>query len=300
MLGYVCVNETLKPKGFKTCRLKSVQSKGIDYLRDIGVENVKLLKEILKWNISHKIYMFRVISDIIPLATHPDILAQYDWRWYEDGELLKLFSEVKDLCSEYQMRLSMHPDQFTVINSNNAKTVKNSIAYLDYHAKILEAIGGQDMILHVGGVYNNKDLAMQRFINVYKELDDKIKGYLRLENDDRSYSISDVLYISEATGVPICYDYHHNRCLSDDPIDKQVMAAIVDSWKGRKPKMHMSSGSSHPRDRKHHDYISKEDGESLYAFLEGWDMDIMVEAKRKEKATLRLMDQFKDLGGEYV
>ena len=300
MLGYVCVNETLKPKGFKTCRLKTVQSKGISYLRDIGVQNVKLLKEILQWNISHDIYMFRVISDIIPLATHPDILAQYDWRWYEDEELLKLFSEVKDLCNEYQMRLSMHPDQFTVINSNNAKTVQNSITYLDYHAKILEAIGGQDMILHVGGVYNDKDLAMKRFIKVYEELDGTIKEYLRLENDDRSYSISDVLAISELTGIPICYDYHHNRCLFNEPIDKQVMAAIVGSWKGRKPKMHMSSGFSHPRDRKHADYISKEDGVSLYELLEEWDMDIMVEAKRKEKATLRLMNQFKGLGGKYV
>lgn len=293
MLGYACVNESLKPKRFRTCRLKSVQSKGISYMRDLALDNVKLLKEILLWNIDHDIFMFRVISDLIPLATHPDILEQSDWRWYEDKEILDVFSQVKDISDTYNMRLSMHPDQFTVINSNNPKTVQNSIIYLDYHAKILAAIGGQDMILHVGGVYNNKELAMERFITVYKELDDNIKRYLRLENDDRSYSISDVLIISEATGIPICFDYHHNRCLSKEAIDDQIIEAIIGSWGKLRPKMHMSSGNTNPRDRKHHDYISEEDGELLYAFLEGKDIDVMVEAKKKEKATLRLMKQFR-------
>lgn len=55
----------------------------------------------------------------------------------------------------------MHPDQFTVLNSPKALVVKNSIEYLDYHQRVLEAVGGHDIILHVGGVYGDKKMPLK-------------------------------------------------------------------------------------------------------------------------------------------
>ena len=147
MIGYACINEALQPEKFMTCRLQSVRTNGIDYLRSRALHNVAFLEKILHWNESKGIGMYRILSDMIPLVTHPEILSNYSWRWYEDEEILAVLGRIKAYAAENGMRLSMHPDQYTVINSINENTVAASVAYLGYHADFLEAVGGSDLIL---------------------------------------------------------------------------------------------------------------------------------------------------------
>ncbi|EOC99277.1 UV DNA damage repair endonuclease UvsE [Caldisalinibacter kiritimatiensis] len=292
-IGYACINTSLKPKKFSDCRLNSVYKYGINYLRDKIINNLKLTKEILNWNINNGIFMYRVTSKLLPLVTHPDLLNDFKWRWTEDEDILKLMEDVKDIVKKNNIRLSMHPDQFTVINSLNEKVVENSIINLQYHYEVLSRLGGTDMIIHTGGVYGNKSAAMERFIKTYNSLDNNIKKYLRLENDDKSYTLADVLYINSKTSVPVVLDIHHHVCNNNKEMDiKKEINKVVDSWTETEliPKLHISSGKEGKYDKRHHDYIKEEDMMSLLDLMENIDFDLMVEAKMKEKAVLKIKD----------
>ncbi|MEG0371906.1 MAG: UV DNA damage repair endonuclease UvsE, partial [Clostridium sp.] len=211
-IGYACINNNLRPKHFQECRLNSVYKYGIDYLRNKIVSNLKLIKDIIEWNVSNGIYMYRVTSTLLPLVEHPDILRDFKWRWEEDQEILSIMDSIKYIVKQNSIRLSMHPDQFTVLNSIKESVVENSINYVNHHYKILTLLGGNDIIIHTGGVYGDKPSAINRFIEVYRNLEKETREMLRLENDDVSFNIDDVLYISEKTSIPIVLDIHHHQC----------------------------------------------------------------------------------------
>lgn len=292
-VGYACVNETLKPQRFRSCRLKSVLEKGTDFLQQIILHNLNLTYNILVWNLEHDITMYRASSDMMPLVTHPDILNKFDWRWYKDEDIQTKLKQINHLVESKHIRLSMHPDQYTVLNSLRPEVVRNSIEYLAYHARLLDGMGGQDMIIHVGGVYGNKAEAMKRFVMNYLGLSDSIKKYIRIENDDKSYSINEVLNISDETGVPVVFDYHHHRCLGLSGIDEAILRRIMSSWEDKVPKMHISSGRSSVVDRSHSDYIEPRDIEAVDVLYKNYTIDVMVEAKKKELAALKMIDLLK-------
>ncbi|WMJ82216.1 UV DNA damage repair endonuclease UvsE [Clostridium sp. MB40-C1] len=296
-IGYACINNTLKPRSFQQCRLNSVYKYGIDYLRNKIVNNLNLTKDIIKWNIDNHIFMYRIPSNILPLVEHPDILRDFKWRWQDDQELLNIMNEINNIVQDNNIRLSMHPDQFTVLNSIKRNVVENSINYLNYHYQILNFLGGSDIVIHTGGVYGDKDSAISRFIEVYTYLPRKIKKMLRLENDDISFNIDDVLFISEKTSIPIVLDIHHHRCNNEREISNNDIQAIKNTWDdtGSIPKMHISSGKTGIYDKSHSDYILEQDIVLFASLIENIDVDLMVEAKEKDKAALRLISFLKGI-----
>src|SRR5690606_25679090 len=103
-----------------------------------------------------------------------------------------------------QMRVSFHPDQFTLLNSPSESIFENSLRELRYHAAVLEAMNlpqEHKIQIHVGGIYNDKQTSIQRFIDRFALLPDEIKTRLAIENDDRLYSLADCLSIHRQTGV---------------------------------------------------------------------------------------------------
>ncbi|CAH2212072.1 UV DNA damage repair endonuclease UvsE [Tepidibacter aestuarii] len=297
-IGYACINTHLKPRRFNDCRLNSVYKYGIDYLRDKIINNLYLVKDILLWNIQNDIYMYRVSSRLFPLVTHPDVINDFDWNWKQDDEILNIMKDISDIVKSHNVRLSMHPDQFTVLNSPNEKVVKNSIINIKYHYDILKRLSGNDMIIHAGGVYNDKESATKRFIEVFNKLEDDSKNMIRLENDDKSFTTEDVLYISSKTNIPIVLDIHHHKCNNPNDIDIQTyISDIVSTWKNTNliPKLHISSGRDNNFDKKHSDYINKKDLSHLLKVMDTFDFDLMVEAKQKDKAALDIMSILKDI-----
>lgn len=291
-IGYACINNNLKPRNFQQCRLNSVYKYGIDYLRDKIVNNLELTKDILRWNIDNRIFMYRVTSNLLPLVDHPDILKDFEWRWQQDDELLNIMYEIKNIVQKNNIRLSMHPDQFTVLNSTKTSVVENSINYLNHHYEVLTLLGGSDIIIHTGGVYGDKISARDRFIEVYEELSKGIKEMLRLENDDVSFNIDDVLFISEKTSIPIVLDIHHHRCNKKREITNDDIKIIKDTWRNKRmiPKMHISSGKIGFYDKSHSDYILEEDIKEFISLIQDIEIDLMVEAKEKDNAVLRLIN----------
>lgn len=291
-IGYACINNSLKPRTFQQCRLNSVYKYGIEYLREKIINNLNLTKDIMKWNVDNGIFMYRATSTLLPLVGHPDVLRDFQWKWQKDQEILKIMDEIKNIVQENNIRLSMHPDQFTVLNSTKRTVVENSIDYLNFHYQILTLLGGEDIIIHTGGVYGDKTSAINRFIEQYKKLPEGTQKMLRLENDDVSFNIDDVLYISEKTSIPIILDVHHHHCNKKRDISYQDIHRIKESWKdtGMIPKMHISSGKTGIYDKSHSDYIQEEDIISFISLIEDIDVDLMVEAKEKDNAALKVME----------
>jgi UV DNA damage endonuclease len=131
----------------------------------------------------------------------------------------------------------MHPDQFVILNSPNNKIVKNSINELEYHCKVLDAMRLDESAkvqIHAGGVYGNKQDAIDRFVKVYNNsnllLDDSIKKRLVIENYDHLYSLKDCLLINQYTDIPIVFDCFHHECHSNGEPLKTALRKAMSTW----------------------------------------------------------------------
>ncbi|AIY06182.1 putative UV damage endonuclease [Planococcus sp. PAMC 21323] len=284
-LGYACMNTELKTV-FKTLRVATAEAEGTDKIKELTLKNLKTTLDVVHWNLEHAIYFYRASSSIVPLSTHPI----NDWIWWEDPDVLAITEEIKAFVEKHNMRISVHPGQYTVINSPKPEVVLKSIEDLEYHDKLIQLLGGTDIILHTGGAYGDKDTAKQRFADVYLELSPSIRQRLRLENDDKTYTIRDVLDVHRLCNVPICFDIHHHNCNNDgESID---YAEILKTWEGYgKPKVHISTGKEGFTDLRHHNLVSETDFQELLLLLNGIDVDIMFEAKLKEQSVLPFVHQ---------
>lgn len=284
-LGYACLNVTLGTK-MRTCRIKTVELAGMKKIKELTITNLNEVKKIMQWNIDNEIDLFRISSDIVPFGSHK-ILT---WDWWLDEEVLEITEQIKALKQKNNSRLTVHPGQYTIINSPNEKVVENAFRELDYHNKLLNLVDGTDMVIHVGGVYGEKEAAKNRWITNYKRLSEDIKGKLILENDDKSYHIKDILDIHSETGVPLCFDIHHHNCNNSEELDLEIgIEQVMKTWQDvRIPKMHISSGKNTKTDRSHHDYILESDFAAFIDILKENDVDIMFEVKKKELAVLKI------------
>jgi UV DNA damage endonuclease len=286
-LGYACINVTL-PTKFKTCRLKTVETEGLCTVKNLALHNLSEVLRAVKWNAENGILMYRISSDLIPFASHQ---ITNDWIWWEDIDVLQLAEQIRSIKTRYQMRFSCHPGQYTLLNSPREEVVLRSMDDLIYHNLLMDLLDGQDMILHVGGAYGNKEQAMERFISAYNELPSGIKDKLRLENDHTTFTIADVVDISKKCGVPICFDIHHSNCNPPKGPIERFIPEVMNSWKGfGRPKTHISSGRNSNTDPAHHDYILEDDFMAFCNLLKGYSVDMMFEAKKKEQAVLRIMN----------
>ena len=289
-IGYPCINWTIGCKGNKTFRLKSYSEKRL--IQTIE-NNLKCLEKMFEFNIEKNILFFRISSDLIPFASHP--ICTFDWQ----DHFKNWFEKIGKLIQKNHIRVSMHPDQFIVLNSKDNNVVIRSIAELRYHTEILDLMNlsmAAKIQLHLGGAYNNKNKSMSRFIDQYQKLNDSIKKRMVIENDDRIYSLKDCLYVSKKTGIPVLFDYYHHTFLNqNEPISK-CFESCIQTWNKQDgiPMVDYSSPYPGTKVGRHAETIDIKDFNQFIKLTKPYDFDIMLEIKDKEKSVLKAIDILKN------
>lgn len=285
-IGYACINLSLPVKSNHRCMLKNATDNN---LRRLIKKNLDGLKEILLYNIAHNMLLFRISSDIIPFASHP--VNNIDWTTEFTPEL----NDIKKLINSSCTTVSMHPGQYTVLNSPKAEVVKNSIAELDYHCKFLDSITDDlqhKIVLHIGGIYESKKQAMQRFISNFLSLEKDLQKRIIIENDDRMFNIEDVLHISNETGAPVVFDYFHH--VVNHPSNFELCCwfnRILNTWKPEDgtPKCHYSDQAPFRTRGAHSEQVNLINFIKFIKLLPQ-NINIMLETKDKNLSAERVIN----------
>jgi len=261
-------------------------------LSDLCLHNAGALLDAIIFCGRNGIGSFRINSRILPLKTHPEL--GYTVNKLSAGtEITERFAECGLEAARLNIRLSFHPDQFTLLSSPDPEITRKSIEELTYQAEVAEWIGADVINIHGGGAYGDKHSALKRVGMAIDQLDDQIRSRLTLENDDRVYTPSDLLPLCRSHGIPLVYDVHHHRCLPDYLTTGEVTELALRTW-NREPLFHISSpkdGWDNPQPNKHNDYIDIQDFPPCW---NNYDLTIDVEAKAKELAVMRLKQQLDD------
>jgi UV DNA damage endonuclease len=282
-IGYPCINLTLGCKAASTFRLKSYSEERL--IRTID-SNLDCLQRILQFNVEHGILFFRITSDLVPFASHS--ICTFDWQSF----FQERFQEIGGFLRSEGIRISMHPDQFTLINSPRTEVHEHSKRELAYHAQVLDLLGldlSAKIQIHAGGVYSNKEQSVARFLRRYGALDNAIRRRLVLENDDRLYTLGDCLEIGAQSGIPILFDsYHHQLNCSGETL-LQALEQVARTW-GESDGLPMvdyshSEVGVHPG--KHAASLYTKHFKSFLDYTSAYDFDVMLEIKDKEASALR-------------
>lgn len=260
--------------------------------------------------------MYRMTSDLIPYGTHPD-LPQFHHQVEECAEELAALGQRATAAG---LRLSSHPGQYIVLNSEKPEVREAAVRDLELQAALFEAMGlGPEavVILHVGGAAGGTEAGLDRFLAGFELLSERAQARLVIENDDRSFGLTDVLRLSSQTGLRVVWDTLHHRCHDPDriPYEEALPLALATWPHGSVPKIHYSSPRTAVEERRkkvgrrverqivlpplraHADMI---DPIGFEAFLRGpaagLDFDVMLEAKAKDLALLRLREQLLERG----
>jgi UV DNA damage endonuclease len=264
---------------------------------------------VLDYLQAHRISMYRLSSDLAPYATHPD-MPQFHAMVQESAAELRAIGEK---ARRLDIRLSFHPSQFVVLNSPDPTLVAKSVWDLVSQAEMLDLmeLGPEAvLVIHVGGVYGDRQTSAARWVETWKGLPEPVRRRLVLEHDDLRFSAADILWIHERTGVRLIFDYQHFWCLNPEGLElRPTLEAILATWpEGVRPKIHYSSPRTELRqakrlDRKtgksvavnlapvwtgHADFCNPFEFATFLRAADGLTFDIMLEAKAKDLALIRL------------
>ena len=284
-IGYPCINRGIGCTASSTFRLATYSD---ERLIQKVENNLDCLFKILQYNVRNGFYFFRISSDLVPFASHP--VCTVDWAGHFRGQ----FRKVGEFIEEHDIRISMHPDQFVVINAQKDDVVERSVWELEYHCIVLDemALDSTAKIqIHVGGVYGDKRSATNRFIERYSSLSKSLKSRLVIENDDRSYSLEDCLSVHEKIGIPILFDAFHHQCLNNGETLRQGLQLSGSTWKESDgiPMVDYSSQQKGQRPGSHAKTLNKAIFKKFLLETKGLDFDLMLEIKDKEASAFKAL-----------
>ena len=293
-LGYACINMTLQAAGGITTnrgmRQKTFNERGLSYVSELALQNVKDLETIVKWNEEMGIKLFRMSSELFPWMTY------YDFEDLPDYPMIDIYlKNIGALAEKYGHRLTFHPSHFNALGSPNPKVLESTIKELNEHSKIMDLMGLSATVynkinIHIGGAYGNKQATLKRWIDNYYELDPNTQMRLTVENDDKEnmYSVKELYKgISEQCGVPIVFDYYHHKFCTGGLTEQEALELAAKTWpKGIIPCTHYSESRRKEKldesikAQAHSDLIK----DTIQTY--GLDIDVVIEAKHKELAVL--------------
>jgi len=283
--GYACLTLGVPGTTYRTCKADLASP---DRLRELIANNLAALENALHYNQRMGITLFRITSDLIPFGSSP--VNQLDWA----AEFGDTFTRIGEYIRSNGLRVSMHPGQYTVLNSPNPDIVARAIADLAYHARILDALGlnqSHKVILHVGGHYQDKVTAVERFASNWNALPGPIKTRLVIENDDKIYTAAEVCELGERLGIPFVFDNLHHQLNheNDSPPDKVWIERAKALWTSADgpQKIHYSQPDPDKKGGSHSSTIRLNKFIAYLAEIEPSDLDIMLEVKDKNLSAVK-------------
>lgn len=286
-IGYACLAVGVPESEMKSLMLSRVSE---ETLYAVCSENLAHLKNLLLYTKEQELKFFRISSDLIPFGSSDANTL----RWWEI--FAQELTELGLLAQSSGMRLSMHPGQYTVLNSPRPEVVKNAIDDLIYHNRVLTSLGlGSEhkIVLHIGGAYGDKREATKRFVLAFRALPQEVRQRLILENDDKLYTIGEVLSIAESVGCPAVFDNLHHLINHDSEsmTDFQWIERCATTWKTQdgKQKIHYSQQDPAKKTGSHSPTIALDPFLRFYEALPDKEIDIMLEVKDKNVSALKCM-----------
>ena len=279
-------------------------------LWDIMVHNIASYKRLIEYvgSLPPELRMVRLGSDVLPVYTQCD--WSYYWRRsdvvaYAERE----FAKVGETARALDVRLSMHPGQFTVLASDNEEIVERSIEEFEYHTDVIRYMGYgktfQDFKcnVHISGRQGPAGIKA-----ALKRLSPEARNTITIENDENKWGLEHSLELAD--DLALVLDIHHHWCREGEyiqPTDDRF-ARVIDSWRGVRPVIHYSysrdehlpadydhtgmpnmtelleAGYKKAKLRAHSDYYPNDDvNDYALSFLDY--ADIMCESKYKNLAS---------------
>jgi UV DNA damage endonuclease len=285
-IGYPCTNRTLGCRGARALRLASFSLERLD---EAVSNNLRCLETMLHFNAEHGIGLFRITSDLIPFASHPEI--EPPWRHLYARALADVGLTIRHLG----IRIDMHPGQYTVLNSPDEKIAKNAMRDLVYHVGVLDEMGldaTAKVQIHLGGAYGDREASLARFVARAKLLPETIRRRLVIENDERSFALLDCLRAADGAHLPVLLDAYHHGLKNEGESLANAVATAAETWSAADgtPIVDYSSPLPGGRVGQHAETL---DSAHFRLFLEetrGTDVDVMLEIKDKELSALRAVE----------
>jgi UV DNA damage repair endonuclease len=211
-------------------------------LWDIMVHNIASYGRLIEYvgSLPQELRMVRLGSDVLPVYTEPTwcyFWRRQDVRDYAERE----FAKVGDTARRLDVRLSMHPGQFTVLASDNEEIVDRSIEEFEYHTDVLRWMGyGRTYQDFKCNVHISGRRGPQGIKDALKRLSPEARNTITIENDENKWGLDASLELAD--DVALVLDVHHHWCREGEyiqPTDDRFLR-IVDSWRGVRPVIHYS------------------------------------------------------------
>jgi UV DNA damage endonuclease len=233
---------------------------------------------------------YRMSSNMFPLLTHPDFC--YKFHDVPQAQTMdRMFLDVST-NNAWRVRLSMHPDQFNVLASDNESSVNRTIRELNYHGWIMDKMGCQKnhwnpINIHVNCSRGNPNEIAKRFYKNFDRCDNSVKTRLVIENEDKGlWNVENLLLhfrgnLKTRLQLPITFDILHHKCnpspnLTTDFGEDMAIELCDKTWDTR-PIFHYSE--SHPMN-KNQRFHADDPSDLPPPIPVDWD----VELKNKDKA----------------
>lgn len=295
--GYASINLTLAAQKIQVNRSmmkRTFLEKGVAYASTLTLANFQDFEKVLDWNIQNNILFFRMSSDMMPW------MSQFRITDLPDYEAIKsVLNRCGEKANNNKLRLTYHPGPFNVLAANKEQVLIKTLHELSQHAEIMDLLNlphtpYAKINIHVGGAFGDKVSALNRFAENYARLPDNVRKRLAVENDDKAnmFSVQDLLWLHEQTGIPITFDYFHHQFCTGGLTEQEALLAAVSTWpKGITPVVHFSSSK-----KKYEDPASVATAHADYLYEEvptyDQEIDIMFEAKAKELAIAKYRQDY--------
>ena len=289
-LGFACVLADGSLSTNHTFRLANLSP---GRLAEAAHQNLDDLERILTIMAEGPLRLFRLGGSTIPLASHESL--DFDWKPLVAGRL----RAIGRLFAPKGFRFSSHPGQYTILNATDPGIVHRALGELRYACDLLDLMDLDDshkVVIHGGGIYGDREAATARLAQALHDLPEQICRRVVLENDERLFSLAQILNVAERGGVPVVFDLHHHQINPGEGELSELLPRVWATWGDCLPKIHMSSQKPDARVGAHDDLLHEADLETMLRVIP-FDTDVMVESKGKDIAATHAYEWLRDHDG---